>query len=621
MQKIKLLEKDEILKIAAGQVVDRPANIVKELVENSIDAQANCISVYIQNGGKELIRIVDNGCGMSRQDAKMSFKKHATSKICRLDDLNKIQTFGFRGEALASISAVSKVTLLTKDQASKHGIQLEVENGNILSESDIPFTTGTDIKATQLFYNVPARQKFLKKKETENRHITQLFHSFCLDYLDIHFKLYIDSRQTLNCPPTTDIMARCSQIWGHKFAENMLPIEREKQEAGIKINGAVSNHHYFRYDRSNIFFFVNNRWIRNNQLSKSLLNGYTNVLPPSKYPCACIFVQVDPNAVDINIHPRKEEVKFLHPRIIGTLLQSSVKRALEDNLSAQLNKEVTIKPDSGPQYSRPISSPQKSFRPFNFDSFLRKNPDPLIHQEKESPPMPSAAIQTTLQSHIPAQTTHSTPETSSAKIETQATMAPETTHEKYAIIGHFKKTYILIEKSNGIFFIDQHAAHERILYELFSKRFEEVATIKLLFPQIFSITEEEMHLLEDNLDIFRKNSIAIEPFGQNQLIVKSTPIHLKEVNIQELVQEVCSWIKEYQQLDPDQFFKKINEKIHAQMACKAAIKAGDSLTLEQMNQLLHDLEKIDNRLTCPHGRPTGWLLALEDIEKKFKRRL
>ena len=574
MQKIKRLPEHEIHKIAAGQVVDRPANIVKELIENAIDAGATSITLSIEDGGKELITVTDNGCGMSEIDAKASIIKHATSKIRSLDDLDTIHTFGFRGEALASISAVSKVTIITKEENAQQGTKLEVEESSITAESFMPATTGTTIRAKKLFYNVPARQKFLKKKETESRHITQLFHSFYLDYLAIHFKLYIDGKTTLNCPATKDIISRTAQIWGHSFSENMMPINVTKPDKNIAIFGAISNHQYYRYDRNSIFFFVNNRWIRDYQLSSALLKGYLNAMPPGKYPAACIFVKIDPTQVDVNTHPRKEEVKFLHPRTIASLLQITVKKALEDNLSAQLKKPVVLSSQEQQQYARPMHSFQsppktssKNFQPFNFDAFIQEKDKPQNAQsthDSSSKPQPIFENQTPKETgYTPNPSEQSqqdtiTPQYNQNTIEQKQGQKREQQH--YNIIGQFKKTYILIEKENGLFFVDQHAAHERILYQIFSKHFEEVATIKLLFPQIISLTEDNISILEKHLGIFKSNGIEIEVFGQNQIIIQSTPVHIKNINIEELIKEVISWICEYQELDKNDFFKKINEK-------------------------------------------------------------
>ena len=625
MQKIKLLPEQEILRIAAGQVVDRPANVVKELVENSIDAGATQITVYLEDGGKDLIQVVDNGCGMSKKDAKLCFQKHTTSKITSLNDLDSIATFGFRGEALASISSVSKVTLKTKEKDMQQGLKFELEDGKFTSEQEISFSQGTDLAIKNLFYNTPARQKFLKKRETENRHITQLFQAFCLSYLDIHFKLFVDGRQTIQCPPTNDIIKRSAQLWGHNFAQNMIPVETKKDEGKPHISGAISNHQYFRYDRGNIFLFVNNRWVKNYEIQRALLKGYINVLPPARYPAAFIFVQIDPSIIDINIHPRKEEVKFLHPRTLTNLLQPTVKKALENHLSNQINpptpfdklmatsgfaRDSTNKTPTA--YGKPMPGTQdKPFQPFNFDTVLRQNAN------KPSSAQAQTFSHTIDRQNIQKAITPTIQEQSPDEQKAQTEIAKQ----QYEIIGQFKKTYILIEKADGLFLVDQHAAHERVLYEIFSKRFEDVATVKLLFPTFVTLKQEEMELLEPHLHIFKKNGIDAEPFGENQLKIQATPVHIKNIKLDELAREVISWIKEFQDLDEKQFFKKINERMHAQMSCKAAVKAGDTLTFEQMEKLLRDLEKTENRFACPHGRPTGWILTTYEIEKKFKRKL
>jgi len=594
MRKIKLLPTHEINKIAAGQVVDRPANVVKELIENAIDAGATKIELSVKDGGETLIQVSDNGCGMSPEDAKACFLKHATSKISCIDELETIDTFGFRGEALSSISAVSKITLDTKEKESQHSTLLQLEAGKIVKELEGQVTPGTTIFIRDLFYNVPARKKFLKKPETETRQITQLFHAFCFDYLNVHFKMFNNTKLTFNCPPAKDLVSRISQIWGHHFAKNIVPIQTEQKEGRPHIHGAISNHQYSRYDRNYLFFFINRRWVKNYQLSNALTKGYMNVLPPGKYPACFLFIDIDPRQIDINIHPRKEEVKFLHPRSITNLLQTIVKQALEKNLSKQIKQEVV--------FSSPVKNYDDNFKTLPFDQFLSKQkigePTSVIFHGPKSINQQETPKQLSEEQHQGA-----------------------IKQKNYKIVGQFKKTYILLEKEDGLFFVDQHAAHERILYETFSKRFEDVVAVKLLFPQLISLNHEDMVAIENHLEIFRKNGIEIEPFGQNQLAIKATPVSIKDIDLRDLVQKVVFWTREHQNLDQKEFFKTINEKMHAQMACKAAVKAGDSLTIKQMEELLENLSKTKNRLTCPHGRPTGWTLYIHEIEKKFKRRL
>ena len=606
---IKQLPVHEAQKIAAGQVVERPANIVKELIENSLDAGATQITLYIQDGGKQLIRVVDNGCGMSDTDALLCFNHHATSKITCIEDVSYLTTFGFRGEALSSIASVSTVHLNTKEHDAPHGVRLILTSDTSEKKTTtVSCPTGTDFTITDLFKTVPARKKFLKTRDTEWRQILLLFHAFSLAYRNVHFKLISEDKTVLNCPPVQTVHERLAQLWDHTFAQQMLPIETS--EHGATITGSVSNHHYYRYDRNQIYIFVNNRWIKNQALSRALIKGYTNVLPTGRFPAACLFITIDSTQVDINIHPRKEEVQFLHPRRIEANITRAVKEALEKNLSSHLKKNVTLadEPDMfakktpffqpGPYAS--LSKKQAllpEHEPFAKELTLHKEEPVEKNNTQAAPPAAVAFAQSTIDQPSPHEDTYST----------------------YELIGQFKKTYLLLEKEDGLFLIDQHAAHERILYEQFSKRFETVPTITLLFPHIITLSKHELDILEPHKGLFHAHGISLDIFGRNQIVIEATPVHLKDVSLSQLVKQVISWITEYSDVEPAAFQKVIHEKLRAQMACKAAVKAGDTLTTDQMHQLIKDLASCANRLTCPHGRPTGWFIQLEDIEKKFKR--
>jgi DNA mismatch repair protein MutL len=621
MPKIYKLSAHEAQKIAAGEVVERPANVVKELIENAIDAHATQITLYLEDGGKQLIRVIDNGCGMSAEDATLSFEHHATSKLKTIDDLSSISTFGFRGEALSSIASVSKTTLITKEAHSEHAYKIHIQQSTIIEEGIASANTGTDMSVQEIFFNVPARKKFLKSAETESRQIQQLFQAFCLDYLNIHFKMFSDGRQVLNCPATADVHQRTMQLWDHNFASHIIPLQEHNKD-GIKISGVISNHHFARYDRSAIFFFVNKRWVKHQKLSSALLKGYLNVIQPARYPAAAIFIEVDPEHVDVNIHPRKEEVQFLHPRKVETALQQAVKDSLENHLSAQLKRKITFAPATEVHTISP-----NAYSGLQFES--RYTPQgmpvatprtPVIFENKDDLEQPFESMQ---EEPLSIPLTHIPSASFQQQIETQIETPPflYTQENNYTLIGQHAKTYLLLEKEEGLYIVDQHAAHERVLYELFSKRFEEIATVKLMFPQLITLTSASIKMLEPFIDLFNHNGIDLQIFSETELVVQSTPVHLKNQSLQELVTDVLSWIAENQSAEQAQFFKAINERIHAQMACKAAVKAGDILTREQMEQLLDDLNKSDNRFTCPHGRPTGWLLSTHEIEKKFKRKL
>mgnify|MGYP000595590725 CR=1 FL=1 len=628
MPRIQKLPKHEAHKIAAGEVVERPANIVKELLENSIDADATKISLYIEDGGKKLMRIVDNGCGMDRQDALLCFEKHATSKITSVDELDAVQTFGFRGEALASVAAVSQTTLITKQKDSDEGVCLEIAHSEITNEEIVPATTGTDIAVRDLFFNIPARRKFLKKRETEWRHINQLFQAFCLDYPHIHFSLFSEGKSILNCPPAQDIAQRGAQLWDHDTAQHLIPLEGERLTPFIKINGVISDHQTYRYDRNNIFFFVNKRWVKNNTLSRALLKGYQNVIPHGRYPLAALSIEVDPVMVDVNIHPRKEEVKFMHPRMVENLIQEAVKQALEKNLSAHIKQDVAFAHNvhtyggTSPQPNYNLhQKPQKTISTLFSkigEAFTSRTTDTQQNVEplEKINSATSNAQPTTTQSFI----AHSTPAEQANTTSTKPLkQTPTKVEPKYRLVGQYKKTYLIIEEPEGLFLLDQHAAHERILYEQFAERFNDIPTVTLLFPELITITNEEKTLIEPHLSIFQQNGIGIELFDDTQLIVRSTPVHLKDASIEELIKKMVAEIEQMDTVDEAAFFKQAHEKLRAQMACKAAIRAGDTLNQQQMDKLLQDLYKTQNRFSCPHGRPTSWLLRIDEIEKKFKR--
>ena len=593
MSRIKQLPPHEAHKIAAGEVVERPANVVKELIENALDAGATQISVYIEHAGKKLIRVVDNGSGMDAEDAHRCFDHHATSKISTIHDLTSLSTFGFRGEALSSIAAVSLVTLITKEASSPEGIKLELEHGRVVHETITNCAQGTDISIKDLFSNVPARLKFLRTDDTEWRQIVLLFQAFCLDYHTIQFTLTHNGSVVHHCPQASNLMERLTQLWNHTFTNNIIPLVPHTQHS-ISISGALSHHHFARYDRSSIFFFVNRRWVKNQHLVRSLVKGYMNVLPQGRFPAAFIFIDIDPSQVDINVHPRKEEVQFLHPRKCEVLVHDAVKKSLEQHVSHKVSYQ---------EKNEKLITPQ-----FNFDAPVFAQPD------VEKPEFFKEPI--FIPHHIPQQSVShvsiSEPQHSINETITQESLG--------TIVGHFNKTYILLEQADGLYIVDQHAAHERILYEQFNSHFQTVEPIACLFPEIISLSRTDIALLEPYLDSLNKIGLVIELFGENELIIQASPIVSKHISFKELTNEIISFIQEHKELEHHLIHTKLNEKVHAQMACKSAIKAGDDLTHQQMEQLLKDRQKTNNRFTCPHGRPTGWLLPLYEIEKKFKRK-
>lgn len=584
MNKIHQLPRHEAQKIAAGEVVERPANVVKELLENALDAGATAITIYLENGGKKLIRIVDNGCGMSQEDAHMSIVQHATSKIRSVDELESLQTFGFRGEALSSIAAVSTLTLTTKEATASAGYKITVTHGTITHTEIVAAAQGTDIAIYDLFENVPARKKFLKTDETERRAIVQLFQALCLDYPNINFKLYHNDTLTFNCPATTRLQ-RIHQLFDENLYTHMHTGEYHDEASSVSFEVLFSDYQYTRYDRNALYFFVNKRWVKNYKLSQALIKGYMGILPAGKYPAAVVSLTVNPRDVDINIHPRKEEVQFLYPRIIENTLTNFIKKQLESLMQKKLSTTAQT------------------------ENFARVFPAPEIKVVQELPHThPLITIQKPVVPPI-----YTTP-----KIE-PVQQTPIAEEIIYTVIGQIHTTYIIVETKDGIALIDQHAAHERILYEQFGSRFNNLEPIQLLFPEIITLRDADIALLQAHLSIFAEHGIIIEQTGPQQLAVTAVPVLYKNQRVEELIHHVISWIDEFTLLPIQEFSKKITEKVRAQMACKGAVKAGDILTHEKMETLIATLIKTDNRFTCPHGRPTHWNVSLYEIEKAFKR--
>lgn len=639
--KIRHLPIDQAHKIAAGEVVERPANIVKELLENSIDAGATSITLLLEDGGKELIRIVDNGCGMSQEDARICFDKHATSKIRSIDELESINTFGFRGEALASVAAIARVTLMTKEADTHEGIKLEVANSAIISEQPVATPTGTDIAVADLFYNVPARKKFLKKKDTEWRHIHQLFQAFCLGYPHIHFKLFSEGKLIHNYPPTEQPDARLMQILELDTQTTLIPITAQRAEHNLHITGTITDHQIMRFDRNGIFLFVNNRWIKNYELVRALLKGYQNVIPQGRYPLACISISIDPKLVDVNIHPRKEEIKFMHPQVVENLITQAAKEGLESQLSMQIKREVRFAPTQTYQMPQqmPFEEEKKDLNSIlkTFNTTLPPSPR-LWRTGRSDESLPEKYAEKNI-SNIPLQSNSplpfalpvlrsldeegSTDSEHSEEIEGHTDLssltAPHAEFQNLKILCQYNKTYILIEQESGLLFIDQHAAHERILYEQFRTNFENIATVTLMFPQLIDFSRADLQQLEPHLEFLNQQGIHAEIFSENQLKITAIPVHLKNASIAELLKEILACIAENSHATLQDLAKIVHERVHAQMACKAAVKAGDTLSHEQMNELIQNLYKTPNRFSCPHGRPTSWALNLDEIEKKFKR--
>ena len=601
---IRFLSPEDAQKVAAGEVVERPANIVKELIENSIDAHATHIELAIINGGKTQIRITDNGTGMSEADAHLCFERHATSKLFAFNDLPTVSTFGFRGEALASVCGVAKVTLTTKQHGEVEGLQLTIQEGKILSQKTVAAPVGTTFTIDDLFYNIPARKKFLKTTATEWNQIVALFKAFCLTYPALHFVLLHDNAQVYNCPPVATVQDRVGQLFDPSVFSSTLTLSPE-QDKGIVVTGVTTNPHYSRYDRGGFYFFVNKRLVKNYQLARAVLKGFCNVLPANKYPLAVIHLEIDPLTIDVNIHPKKEEVLFLHPHIVEQAITKAITTTLEQYMSQRLT----------PRRADPTYAAEPFFNKNNppLNLFYERNIGPQSYNFPTEP-----FLEKTYSTELPTQIHHQPALTIPEEpFQDENLHAVEET--SYRIIGQLHKTYLLLEHKDGMLVIDQHAAHERILYERFGKNFGKTEPIQLLFPLIITLSPSDLMLLMPYNSLLQEQGIQCEQFGEEQLRITAVPVYAKQIPLQELVQELVGWIKENDSQPAADFFKLLTEKMRAQLACKAAVKAGDVLTIDAMEQLLRDLQNTERRFSCPHGRPTQWLIGMNDIERKFKR--
>ena len=616
--KIRRLPPHEIQKIAAGEVVERPASVLKELLENSVDASATTISVFIEQAGKKLIRVVDNGCGMSRADALMAFEPHATSKITSVDELFSVASYGFRGEALCSIGAVSRVTLITAEHGQEEsGTKLVCAAGIYEPAQAIAASAGCDIAVADLFCSVPVRLKFLKKEETEWNHLYDLVQAVAFSHPEIHFSVYKDGQLVLNAPAVDRVIDRASQIWDVQYAKHLLEVKTH-EGAECAVSGVISRPVVHRYNRSDILLFVNGRWVKNQHLLKAVVRGYAQCLPDGKFPMAVIFVTIPPERVDVNVHPRKEEVSFISPGRVESVVVDAIKQTLQQ-LSApeepidtkhflsqlkqsgaleRVKKEPLV---SSASHIRPLSE----IKPFHGHKHHPINVfDALLHVKH---PVEKEPVMFDFEVELPAQ---------QSIFESAETEPATQVHAR--VCGQLFKTYVLLEVGGEFIMMDQHAAHERILYERMKSTFETATSVAFVVPVTVALPERVVASLALVQDELASLGIVFEAFGAAHVRVFSFMVDAKRLSFEEFFLSVAH-VVEQERLDAETLRKKIYEHVHSHAACKGAIKAGDELTQQEMIKLWEDLHTVDNRHMCIHGRPTTWKFSKKEIEKHFRR--
>jgi len=627
MTRIKLLDKQVANLIAAGEVVERPSSVVKELVENSIDAGGSDITIEIKNGGISFIRVTDNGCGMSYDDAAMSFKRHATSKISMASDLSAISTLGFRGEALAAISSVSKVELITCEKGADTGTYMKVLGGEITEQREIGAPQGTTITVTDIFFNTPARKKFLKKESTEAANIASLIEKISLSSPNISFRFIKDGREVL-FTPGNGLLNAIYSIYGKEISSNLIEIDYKFQD--VKVSGFVGRPDISRPNRNMQHFFINNRIIRSKILTNALEESFKNEIMTGKYPICFLNIYIDFKEVDVNVHPSKLEVKFSNENLIYEAVYNAVHNTYKSDITRpelklpklesvsesdnDINKTQSINSDtklsnieidfSSWNY-KPRNISMSSSEPALITNYLvveNNNIQEQLNAEESSPDENKES------EFIKLETDESINDVVQEEIENYNT-------EDFKIIGELFKTYIIAEFKDHILLIDKHAAQERIIYERLKSQMGDYSVQTLLAPQIINLTREETAALISNLNVLKHMGFDAEEFGENTIIVRGVPIGLSEKDVDGIVIEIAQKLMAgNKNINPDIY----DDIIHS-IACKAAIKAGQDNALMDIYNLTKELLKMPDIKHCPHGRPVALELKKSYFDKQFKR--
>jgi len=679
MGRIHVLSEAVANKIAAGEVVERPASVVKEMLENSLDAGATRIKISIDAGGKRLIQITDNGCGMVRDDALLAFERHATSKIKNAEDLLSVSTLGFRGEALPSIASVSRLRLETRAEDEPSGTIVEINGGKIARVEEAGLPLGTSITVRDLFFNTPARKKFLKSESTELSHIASLVTHYALAHPDKHFELHSATNAMLVAPPVTGYSERVYQVFGKETLDQLIPVaarqaleriglpqpppwrrseedgETETKEPGeIRIHGFVSKPEIQKLNRNSIFVFVNGRLIRDRLIQHALTEAYRNIIPPSVYPVVLLFLELPTGEVDVNVHPSKTEVRFRQQTVIHDFARDSVRAALmKARPVPQFVTEIRARATAGRALTPGAMTPGAEWEPSSNGATALEAPvrwtEPLPGRVPQDfalqaaiPPPISARFQfeggiaVEANAAIPvargiqnlplapdfsaaAKRIDSIPDTGCAPTldvgEEEPTLAALSTLKP---LGQIRNSFILAVNEDGLWIVDQHVAHERVLFERVLKQREaqRVESQRLLMPIVLELSPAQQAVFAEISGELQHNGFEAEPFGARSVAVKVAPAGVDAAAIEHLLHELLDqFSREEQSLN----LEKIRARIAASIACHAAIKVNMPLEQNKMEWLLAELAKTDHPMSCPHGRPVVLRYSVRDIQKAFKR--
>jgi len=617
MSKIRILPDNLANKIAAGEVVERPASIVKELLENAIDAGATRIDVVIVSGGRRSIRVTDNGEGMNRDDAILSFERHATSKIRTVEDLEAILTLGFRGEALASIASVSRARLRTQTAADLTGTEVEISGGKMYAVRDAATAPGTQIEINSLFFNVPARRKFLKSEATESFHITNLVTHYALAHPNLSFTLTNNGRETLSVVPATDLRERAYQIFGDVFLGDLIEVERSSD--GMSVRGFVSSPSAARSNRDNQYFFVNRRYVKDRVIARALSEGFRAMMPSGTFPSAMLFLDVPPTEVDVNVHPAKTEVRFMRSAIVYDLIRDGVRAAIAGARAAATKfvepERVVREPDvvKAVAVSPPDTVPEALQQ--HIDLSFRRTPE-VVPQVISEVPVP--VIVPLHEPAIARLGCLSSRGFDAAGNQLRPAQNLTLNADEISILGQIHSSFIAAADRSGVLVIDQHVAHERILFELHwnALRRKSVDVQRHLIPETFDLTPGQEAAFERLLPELEENGFELSRLSGRTVAVNGAPAMLEAGASRSLLKELLDSIEtERKGLSLDE----LRAEIAAGLACRAAVKINMPLSEEKMRWLIDELMKMENPATCPHGRPIILRITMRELERAFQR--
>lgn len=596
--KIKILPEKLCNQIAAGEVVERPASVVKELVENSLDAGADEIIIEIDRGGKKRIVVSDNGCGMRHDDVFLCFERHATSKIKTEEDLFHLIYHGFRGEALPSIAAVSRLSVMSRNVEDDCGLRIDIVGGQVKHTDEVGVPCGTTFVVKDLFFNLPARRKFLRKDDTEFGHISEIVTRLSLANPSVHFKLTHNGRTLLNLYRQNRSLDRIAMVVGRTIVDELLPVECE--QGTLKLTGFVARPTINRSTTATVYSFVNGRFVKDRVLHHAIMDGYRQLLMKGRYPVCVLFLQLDSEMVDVNVHPTKHEVRFHDQRAVHQFVSQSVRTVLrEASREASLVSHPFVSTPPVVEKIVPLSVPMNQ---------------PIVADQGEVEHVQVA--EKTLEYASALQ--HAQP---LVRSDEQAPTLPVDDNGFFAslkIIGQYHRSYILCEEGDDLVLIDQHAAHERIGFERFKKQYSSgsIVTQELLFPDILELSIREDTELRQQIDLMKRLGFELEPFGGLSWALKSIPTFLLENDVKSMV---CDVLAELSSVGSSGLTQDSFDAVLIKMACHGMIRANQRLEMVEMKALLQQLDGVDFNRHCPHGRPILQRLRLNDVEKMFRR--